>query len=246
MKDDQCSILNEKCSMKNTQYILTDIEGTTTSISFVADVLFPYFLEHIEEVRAALNEPAVRAQIEATKKTVAEEENKAINDTEAIQYLEHWCRSDRKHPALKALQGMVWEKGYKNGSLKGHIYPEVPNMLKTWKENGLKIGIYSSGSVPAQKLLFGYSEAGDLRPIFSDYFDTVVGHKREVQSYKNIQLALGLPAEQIVFLSDIEQELDAAREAGMQTIKLLRPGTDPNSTHKIASDFNEVNLLLVI
>jgi enolase-phosphatase E1 len=228
------------------KYILTDIEGTTTSISFVADVLFPYFLEHIDEVKASINEPAVRAQIEATKKTVAEEENKVIDDTEAIQYLEHWCRSDRKHPALKALQGMIWEKGYKNGHLKGHIYPEVPAMLKTWKEKGLKIGIYSSGSVPAQKLLFGFSEAGNLTPIFSDYFDTVVGHKRELQSYRNITLALGLSAADILFLSDIEQELDAAREAGMQTIKLLRPGTDPNSTHKIASDFNEVNLLLVI
>jgi enolase-phosphatase E1 len=226
------------------KYILTDIEGTTTSISFVADVLFPYFLEHIDEVKASIDEPAVRVQIEATKRTIAEEENKAIDDTEAIQYLEHWCRTDRKHPALKALQGMVWEKGYKNGQLKGHIYPEVPAMLEAWKEKGIKLGIYSSGSVPAQKLLFGYSEAGNLTPYFSDYFDTVVGHKRELQSYKNITLALGLPATEILFLSDIEQELDAAREAGMQTIKLIRPGTDTNSTHKTATDFDEVNSLL--
>jgi enolase-phosphatase E1 len=223
------------------KYILSDIEGTTTSISFVADVLFPYFLEHIDEVAEALNEPAVRAQIESAKATVLEEEGRQIDEQEAIGFLEHWCRTDRKHPALKALQGMVWEKGYKNGSLKGHVYPEVPEMLKAWKEKGFKIGIYSSGSVPAQKLLFGYSEAGDLRPIFSDYFDTVVGHKREVQSYKNIQLALGLPADEIVFLSDIEQELDAARAAGMQTIKLLRPGNDPQSTHRTAADFEEVN-----
>jgi len=226
------------------KYILTDIEGTTTSISFVADVLFPYFLEHIDEVKASIDEPAVRVQIEATKRTIAEEENKAIDDTEAIKYLEHWCRTDRKHPALKALQGMVWEKGYKNGQLKGHIYPEVPAMLEAWKEKGIKLGIYSSGSVPAQKLLFGYSEAGNLTPYFSDYFDTVVGHKRELQSYKNITLALGLPATEILFLSDIEQELDAAREAGMQTIKLIRPGTDTNSTHKTATDFDEVNSLL--
>ena len=228
------------------KYILTDIEGTTTSISFVADVLFPYFLEHIDEVKASINEPSVRAQIEATKRTVAEEENKAIDDEEAISYLEHWCRTDRKHPALKALQGMIWEKGYKNSQLKGHVYPEVSAMLKAWKDKGLKLGIYSSGSVPAQKLLFGFSEAGNLTSNFSDYFDTVVGHKRELQSYKNIILALGLPAADILFLSDIEQELDAAREAGMQTIKLIRPGTDTNSTHKTASDFNEVNLLLDI
>jgi enolase-phosphatase E1 len=195
-------------------------------------------------VKASIDEPAVRAQIEASKRTVAEEENKAIDDKEAIQYLEHWCRTDRKHPALKALQGMIWEKGYKNGQLKGHIYPEVPAMLKTWKEKGIKLGIYSSGSVPAQKLLFGYSEAGNLTPNFSDYFDTVVGHKRELQSYKNITLALGLPATEILFLSDIELELDAAREAGMQTIKLIRPGTDTNSTHKTAKNFDEVNSLL--
>jgi enolase-phosphatase E1 len=227
-----------------TKYILTDIEGTTTSISFVADILFPYFLEHIDEVRSAMDLPFVKAQLQVAKKTVLEEEGKEISDEEAIAYLEHWCRSDRKHPALKSLQGMVWEAGYKNGSLEGHIYPEVPAVLENWKNQGFKIGIYSSGSVPAQKLLFGYSEAGNLNPMFSDYFDTVVGHKRELQSYKNITLALGLAANEILFLSDIEEELDAAREAGMQTIKLLRPGTDTNSTHKTAADFEEVNDIL--
>jgi enolase-phosphatase E1 len=227
-----------------TKYILTDIEGTTTSISFVADILFPYFLEHIDEVRNAINEPFVKAQLQVAKKTVLEEEGKEISDEETIAYLEHWCRSDRKHPALKTLQGMVWESGYKNASLKGHVYPEVPAVLENWKNQGFKIGIYSSGSVPAQKLLFGYSEAGNLNPMFSDYFDTVVGHKRELQSYKNITLALGIPANEILFLSDIEEELDAAREAGMQTIKLLRPGNDPNSTHKTAADFMEVNAIL--
>ncbi len=226
------------------KYILTDIEGTTTSISFVADVLFPYFLEHLDEVKAAIDEPSVKAQLEAAKQTVKEEEGKDIDDLGAIDYLAHWCRTDRKHPALKAMQGKIWDKGYKNGSLKGHLYPEVADMLKSWKEKGFKIGVYSSGSVPAQRLLFGYSEAGDLTGLFSDYFDTVVGHKREVQSYKNIQLALGLPGAEIVFLSDIEQELDAAKEAGIQTIKLIRPGTDPESTHKKAVDFKEVDKLL--
>ncbi len=226
------------------KFILSDIEGTTTSISFVSDVLFPYFLEHIDEVKTSIEEPFVKEQLDIVKKTVKEEEDKNIDEGTAIDYLIHWCKTDRKHPALKALQGMVWNKGYKNTSLKGHIYPEVAEILKKWHNEGYLLGIYSSGSVPAQKLLFGYSDAGDLTTLFSNYFDTAVGHKRELQSYKNIQLVLDFPSEEILFLSDIEQELDAAREAGFQTIKLIRPGTDPESTHKKAVDFKEVDTIL--
>jgi enolase-phosphatase E1 len=224
------------------KYILTDIEGTTTSISFVVDTLFPYFLEHIDEVAAALDNPLVQSQLSLVKETVLQEENKPIDDQESLKYLIKWCQEDRKHPALKALQGMVWEAGYKNGQLKGHIYPEVAPKLSQWKSSGLTLGIYSSGSVPAQKLLFGFSEAGDLTPLFSHYFDTAVGHKREQISYQNIQIAIGLPSEEILFLSDIEQELDAARLAGLNTCKLTRPGTDATSSHKTANNFDEIIL----
>jgi enolase-phosphatase E1 len=224
------------------KYILTDIEGTTTSISFVVDTLFPYFLDHIDEVESDLDNPLVQSQLSLVKETVLQEENKHIDDQESVKYLIKWCKEDRKHPALKALQGMVWEAGYKNGQLKGHIYPEVASKLNQWKNIGLQLGIYSSGSVPAQKLLFGYSEAGDLTPLFSHYFDTAVGHKREKLSYQNIQKAINLPAEEILFLSDIEQELDAARLAGFSTCKLTRPGTDPASSHKTANNFDEITL----
>jgi enolase-phosphatase E1 len=226
------------------KYILTDIEGTTTSISFVVETLFPYFLEHIHEVKANLGQEKVRAQIELVKATVLEEEQRSITDSEAIDFLIDWCKTDRKHPALKALQGMIWKSGYLNGQLKGHLYPEVSDMLKNWKEKNYKLGIYSSGSVAAQKLLFGNSEAGDLNPLFSDYFDTVVGHKREVPSYHNIKAALGLAPEEILFLSDVTEELDAAKEAGMQTIQLVRPGTTAGSEHTTAADFNEVDTVL--
>jgi enolase-phosphatase E1 len=224
------------------KYILTDIEGTTTSISFVVDTLFPYFLEHINEVATALDNPLVQSQISLVKETVLQEENKNIDDRESLNYLLKWCKEDRKHPALKALQGMVWEAGYKNGQLKGHIYPEVAPKLSQWKNSGLTLGIYSSGSVPAQKLLFGFSEAGDLTPLFSHYFDTAVGHKREQISYQNIQKAIGLPSDEVLFLSDIEQELDAARQAGFNTCKLTRPGTDPLSSHKTANNFDDIIL----
>jgi len=224
------------------KYILTDIEGTTTSISFVADRLFPYFLEHIEELNAVIAEPFVQAQLDIAKKTVADEEGKNINDAEAISYLALWCKQDRKHPALKALQGMIWEKGYQNGSLKGHLYPEVAEKLRSLKAAGYTLGVYSSGSVPAQKLLFGYSEAGDLIPLFSNYFDTAVGHKREVHSYQNIQAALQLEASEILFLSDIAEELDAAKAAGFSTCQLLRPGTENCGRHPVAASFEDLNL----
>ena len=125
------------------QYILTDIEGTTTSISFVVDTLFPYFLAHITELESAKDDAFVQAQLQKAKDTVKEEDGKDIDDAEAIGYLEKWCKEDRKHPALKALQGMVWKAGYLNGQLKGHVYKEVPAALERWKENGMLLGIYS-------------------------------------------------------------------------------------------------------
>lgn len=224
------------------KFILTDIEGTTTSISFVADTLFPYFLEHIDELKNQLKDPFVQEQLAVAKATVQKEENKIIGDEKAIEYLAKWCREDRKHPALKSLQGMIWKAGYLNGQLKGHLYSEVEAVLKKWKAEGIDLGIYSSGSVPAQKLLFGYSEAGDITPLFSAFFDTKVGHKREVDSYQNIQKELGISANEILFLSDVDPELDAAKEAGYQTCKLVRPGTGPSSKHKTVGTFEDIDL----
>jgi enolase-phosphatase E1 len=222
------------------QYILTDIEGTTTSISFVHDVLFPYSTQHLPAwVRSHRSEARVQAALADVAETVSREQGLATDEAAQIDWLLQWIRDDRKHGALKAIQGYVWRDGYETGAFTSHVYPDVPPALKRWQQQGLKMGVYSSGSVPAQRLLFGHTEFGDLQPYFSDYFDTAVGHKREVGSYRNIQKALGLPADAILFLSDIPEELDAAQAAGLQVMHLLRPGTAP-STHPGVETFAEI------
>jgi len=223
------------------QFILLDIEGTTTSIAFVHEVLFPYATQHLAKfVQEHLTDPLVKEALHSVKETVLLETNQNINDQEAIQYLLGWIKEDRKHPALKKLQGYLWRKGYETGQYQGHIYPDVLPAFERWTKAGIDLGIYSSGSVGAQKLLFGYSEAGDLNSFFRAYFDTQVGHKREVESYRQIQKALDLPAESILFLSDVEEELDAAQGAGFQTVQLLRPGTTKGAKHQSTSNFDEI------
>lgn len=227
-------------------FILMDIEGTTTSIAFVKEVLFPYASIHlpafIQENRA---EEQVKQELAAVKATVLEERGATLTDEEAIQQLLQWIKEDRKHTALKSLQGYLWQRGYEEEDYKGHIYNDVLPILIQWHASGIKLGIYSSGSVEAQKYLFGYSEKGDITPLLSAYFDTKIGHKREVQSYQNIQQALGLPPQSILFLSDVEQELDAAKAAGFHTIQLVRPGTAPSTKHHTTKDFDEVDEWIV-
>lgn len=202
--------------------ILTDIEGTTSAVSFVFDVLFPYAREHLPGfVRAHAEEPAVAAQLAA----VRAESGEADADLErVIAILLEWIAADRKATPLKALQGMVWEQGYRAGQLKGHVYPDAVEALRAWHAAGYALNVYSSGSIQAQKLIFGCSEAGDLTPLFDAYFDTTSGGKREAASYARIAAALGRPAGEILFLSDVVEELDAAREAGMATCGLAREG----------------------
>jgi enolase-phosphatase E1 len=223
------------------QYILTDIEGTTTSISFVHDVLFPYSTQQLPSwVRSHRSEARVQAALQGVADTVAREQARETDEAAQIAQLLLWIAEDRKHPALKTIQGYLWKDGYETGAFKSHVYADVAPALARWKAQGLSIGVYSSGSVPAQRLLFGYSEVGDLQPYFSDYFDTAVGHKREVASYQNIQKALGVSADAILFLSDIPEELDAAQAAGMQVLHLLRPGTAGCDRHKGVSSFAEI------
>lgn len=225
------------------EYILTDIEGTTTSITFVHDVLFPYASKHLPSwVRSHRSEKRVQAALDSVAATILAEENKESNESAQIEKLLEWIQNDRKHPALKSIQGFLWQDGYENGSYTAHIYDDVPESFAKWKEAGLKMGVYSSGSVPAQRLLFGYSEKGDLQPYFSDYFDTAVGHKREIGSYKNISRALGLAPEKILFLSDIPEELSAAQAAGMQVLHLVRPGTKTSSDFQGVESFAEIDL----
>ena len=143
---------------------------------------------------------------------------------------------------MKALQGMIWKAGYQSGAYTAHLYPDTAPALRRWHDAGLPLYVYSSGSIAAQKLFFGYSDAGDLTPLFSGYFDTTTGMKQEVESYRKIAAAISLPASEIVFLSDIEGELNAAREAGFQTVLLDRDGKAPASSHRCVKSFAEISL----
>ncbi len=170
--------------------ILTDIEGTTSAVSFVFDVLFPYAARHLPDfVRQNVERADVAEQIAAVRR----DSNEPQADVErVVEILLSWIAEDRKATPLKALQGMVWAQGYQAGQLKGHVYPDAVEALKRWHQAGYQLFVYSSGSIQAQKLIFGCSEAGDLTPLFSGYFDTTSGPKREEQSYRNIQQAIGV------------------------------------------------------
>ena len=229
--------------------ILTDIEGTTSSISFVKDVLFPYAAEHMPQyVHDHINDDAVKAALQQTAELAAEDGEKITpDDTEAlIAKLLQWIAEDRKATPLKALQGLIWKTGYENGDYKAHMYPDATEYLKKWHDSALPLYVYSSGSIKAQQLFFKYSEGGDLLGLFSGHFDTTSGGKKEAQSYRNILAELqnthtGLNAADVLFLSDIKEELDAASEAGMQTVWLVREDDIPaNAEHKAVKSFAEI------
>jgi enolase-phosphatase E1 len=200
--------------------ILTDIEGTTSSISFVKVVLFPYARKELPAfVREHAQDPKVRHWLDLVQLELGTE---IFSDEHLIETLIHWIDIDRKHTALKALQGMVWVAGYREGDYAAHVYDDASQMLKQWHAAGHAIYVYSSGSVPAQKLFFKYSAAGDITDLFSGYFDTEMGGKREASSYARITQHIGCESSEIIFLSDIVEELDAAREAGLETRLLDR------------------------
>ncbi|WP_373531930.1 acireductone synthase [Vampirovibrio sp.] len=219
------------------RFILLDIEGTTTDIHFVHQVLFPYSAKRLSAyINEHANMPSVQEALQSVQQTVQAEESKALNQAEVIEVLLRWIQQDRKHTALKQLQGLIWKEGFEQLHYQGHVYDDVPKALQNWKRKGIGLGIYSSGSVQAQKLLFAHSVAGNLTPMFGHYFDTQVGAKQEVASYQNIAAQLNLPPIEVLFLSDIEAELDAARLAGLQVIQIVREGTKPSPRHQHAPD----------
>jgi enolase-phosphatase E1 len=191
--------------------ILLDIEGTTSSISFVADELFPYARKHLAAYVATHSEEV--APILAD-----------VPGDDKVATLIQWIDEDRKATPLKTLQGLIWAQGYADGELSGHVYPDAPEALRRWQAMGIPVAIYSSGSIAAQKLIFGHSVAGDLTPLLSGYFDTTTGPKREADSYAKIAKALDLDPGDILFVTDIKQEADAAREAGVQAVLIAREG----------------------
>lgn len=198
--------------------ILTDIEGTTSSISFVKDVLFPYARSALPAfVREHGRQSEVRRVLDAAAADAG-----VCQDTVLVEVMQGWIDEDRKQPALKELQGMIWAQGYRDGVYAAHVYPDAVVALREWHTRGHALYVYSSGSVAAQQLLFGHSIAGDLRGLFSGYFDTAVGGKREAQSYRNVLCALQQQPSELIFLSDVVEELDAARDAGMETVLVDR------------------------
>ena len=222
--------------------ILTDIEGTTSSISFVKDTLFPYARKRLP---AFLETHTDDAALQHWLHEAAKEANLVSAErSEMIALLQAWIDEDRKSTALKALQGMIWEEGYRSGQFRAHVYADSVPALQAWKNRGLDLYVYSSGSVPAQKLFFEFCEAGDVTSLFSGYFDTEIGAKRDSASYARIAEAIGAPAGEILFLSDVSAELDAARSAGMRTTLLARPpSTCPvPSAHPCVGDFSAIAL----
>lgn len=226
------------------KFILTDIEGTTSSVSFVVDVLFPYFLENSFKLLEMNDNVIVNQAFEETKSILQNEENRTISDLgEAIEQWNHWCKIDRKITPLKSVQGLIWAEGFKSGVIQGHVYPDVERNFLEWTKQNYRLGVFSSGSVAAQRLLFGHSVDGDLTVFFSAYFDTTTGGKKEAETYPKIANELNLETTEICFLSDIVEELEAADKCGMITIQLLRENTVAN-WKTTAKDFDEVNSIL--
>lgn len=224
--------------------VLTDIEGTTSSIHFVHEVLFPYARNHLAGyVRAHRTEPKVVEQLDA----VATASGCPRNDLDGLlAVLEQWIDEDRKETSLKVLQGMLWQQGYQQGAFEGHVYPDAAEYLRFWHDRGLRLYVYSSGSVQAQKLIFGFSNEGDLTPYFSGYFDTQVGGKKDAASYQAIIDELGVEPETVLFLSDVDAELEAAEACGLKTCWLIREGERPGEPLRpVARNFREVDALLL-
>jgi enolase-phosphatase E1 len=198
--------------------VLTDIEGTTSSISFVTETLFPYARARMADYVAAHPE------------TVAD-----VPGNDPVATLLAWMDADAKVTPLKALQGLIWAEGYADGTLRGHVYADAVAGLRRWHAAGLSLYVFSSGSVAAQKLIFAHSVSGDLTPLFSGYFDTTTGSKREANAYIKIAQSIDIPPQNILFLSDTREETDAARAAGMH-VRLI----DRESRAGDISNFDEV------
>ena len=223
----------------DTGAIVTDIEGTTSSLSFVKDVLFPYARAALPDfVARHAQEPAVRKLLDDARAIAGTPLDNATLATE----MQRWIDADRKLTPLKALQGLIWETGYRRGDFRGHVYADAVAKLREWHARGIPLYVYSSGSVHAQKLLFAHTEFGDLTPLFSGYFDTEVGPKREADSYRRIAQHIGIAPARIAFLSDIAPELAAARAAGMRTVYVVRAPAPDFAADLIAADFSTINL----
>ena len=245
------------------RHILLDIEGTTTPIAFVHEVLFSYARSQVRNYLAVhFDSDETRADLAQLREEHVADMNQnrqppalvpslvnAPRDAEIdslVAYINWLIEQDRKSTGLKSLQGKIWRQGYRDGTLKAELFPDVAPALKGWRRDGLKISIFSSGSSLAQKLLFAHTEAGDLTEFIDSYFDTTTGSKTAMDSYRRIASALHVPAQEVLFISDVVAELDAASAAGLQTLLCVRPGNAPQSAarHQIIQSFLEISTLV--
>jgi enolase-phosphatase E1 len=232
--------------------LLLDVEGTTTPVSFVYETLFPYARTRLEEfvTRHAPEDP-VRADLALLREDHAADRRAGLappawedgeDPASAARYALWLMDADRKATGLKALQGHIWEHGYARGDLRGAVYEDVPRAFRRWRAQGKEIAIFSSGSVLAQRLLFAHSSHGDLTPYLRAYFDTSTGAKRDPESYRHIAAALGPRGSEVLFVSDVGAELDAARDAGMATALCMRAQPPPApSTHAVVTSFDALS-----
>ncbi len=233
--------------MTDIRAVVTDIEGTTTPIAFVHEVLFPYARKRLAAfVEQNEGDPEVASALRDARELggVPNADRDAT-----IALLHSWMDEDRKAGPLKLLQGLIWRRGYEEGVLKGVVHDDAAAMLRHWHGKGLRLFVYSSGSEEAQRLIFGYSDKGDLAPLFEDFFDTRIGAKLESASYRAIADAARLPAQAMLFLSDHAGEIAAAQEAGMKVVRIdraLSPGSWTNDgVSHVAGSFDAVEAHII-
>jgi enolase-phosphatase E1 len=232
--------------------VLLDIEGTTSSVRYVYDVLFPYARQ---ELAAFLDQNWNAADVAQAREMIARDAGavsfaawthdapRSDAQLQTIAEVGRLMDADAKATGLKELQGLIWRQGYESGLLKSHVYADVPPALAAWTEQGVEVRIYSSGSVAAQRLFFAHTEHGDLTRYFRGHYDTTTGPKRESASYTKIAADMSRPAGEILFLSDVTAELDAARTAGVTTGLVVRPGNaaaPADHGHPVITDFTQV------
>jgi enolase-phosphatase E1 len=228
--------------------ILLDIEGTTTPVNFVHEVLFPYSRERVNSF-VAMHFGELRSEIEQLVDESSHDDKYTVpvdplEPGSVAAYLEHLIDKDRKSTPLKSIQGKMWQEGYRSGELLAQIFDDVPPALERWAAADKEIAIYSSGSALAQRLLFRHTDKGDLTSFISDYFDTNVGAKREPESYETIAARMGYLPREITFISDVPEELDAAASIGMGCVLVDRPGhpeRGPELKYKRVTSFSELD-----
>ena len=223
------------------RYVLMDIEGTLISVAFVREILFPFAKHRLAPfLHERRHDPNVLRWTVICQDAIEHETGTRPAYEELPVLLTTWIDQDRKLAGLKALQGMIWDEGYRQGAFKPELYSDVLPALTRWRTRGIRLGIYSSGSEQAQRLLFAHTNVGDVTSMFEHYFDTRVGEKKTASSYRTISEQIGLSPDFILFLSDAEAELDAAALTGFRTAHIVRPGTDPSTRHPAHHDFTHL------